>query len=175
MELQEQGRLLVAKGEVAGGLSLLEDAAMHAVSGTLGPLATGVIFCNAIDVCRRLADFGRAIELDAKLTSAFYNRGIARLRKDDFDGAIGDLSRAIELSPKTADYYNDRGLAKLGKGDDDGAIADFTRAIGLDPKNALAYRNRALAKNNKKDADGAPASDNKPDDSSSASQTEEPE
>ena len=102
-----------------------------------------------------IADFGRAIELDAKLTSAFYHRGIARLRKDDFDGAIADLNRAIDLSPKTADYYNDRGLAKLGKGDNDGAIADLTRAIELDPKNALAYRNRALAKNIKKDADGA--------------------
>jgi hypothetical protein len=31
LELQEQGRLLVAKGEVAGGLALLEDAAMTAV------------------------------------------------------------------------------------------------------------------------------------------------
>jgi class 3 adenylate cyclase len=62
LELQEQGRLLVAKGEVAGGLALLEDAAMTAVSGTLGALATGDIFCNAIDVCRRLADYGRASE-----------------------------------------------------------------------------------------------------------------
>src|SRR5947208_1798607 len=62
LELQEQGRLLVAKGEVAGGLALLEDAAMTAVSGTLGPLATGDIFCNAIAVCRRLVDYGRASE-----------------------------------------------------------------------------------------------------------------
>ena len=62
MELLEEGRLLIAKGEVAEGLALLEDAAMLAVSGTLGPLATGVIFCDAIDVCRRLADLGRASE-----------------------------------------------------------------------------------------------------------------
>jgi hypothetical protein len=40
-------------------MALLEDAAMLAVSGTLGSLATGDIFCNAIDVCRRLADLGR--------------------------------------------------------------------------------------------------------------------
>jgi tetratricopeptide (TPR) repeat protein len=62
LELLEQGRLLIAKGEVAGGLALLEDAAMTAVSGTLGPSATGDVFCTAIDVCRRLADYGRAGE-----------------------------------------------------------------------------------------------------------------
>ena len=62
LELQEQGRLLVAKGEVAEGLALLEEATVIAVSGELGPLATGVIYCNSIDVCRRLADYGRASE-----------------------------------------------------------------------------------------------------------------
>ena len=35
---------------------------MTEVSGTLGALATDDIFCNAIDVCRRLADYGRATE-----------------------------------------------------------------------------------------------------------------
>ena len=61
-ELQEQGRLLVAKGDVAEGLALIEEAAAIAVSGELGPLATGDIYCNAIDVCRRLADYRRAGE-----------------------------------------------------------------------------------------------------------------
>jgi tetratricopeptide (TPR) repeat protein len=113
------------------------------------------------DLNGAIADFGRAIELDPKLTSAYYHRGIARLEKGEFDAAIGDLNRAIELSPNTSDYYSDRGLAKLRKDDNDGAIADFTRAVELDPKNALAYRNRALAKNIKKDADGALADYNR--------------
>jgi tetratricopeptide (TPR) repeat protein len=113
------------------------------------------------DMNGAIADFGRAIELDPTLTSAYYHRGIARLEKGQFDAAIGDLNRAIELSPNTSDYYNDRGLAKLRKDDNDGAVADFTRAIELDPKNALAYRNRALAKNIKKDADGALADYNR--------------
>src|SRR4030095_12524043 len=102
LELQEQGRLLVAKGEVAEGLALLEDAAMHAVSGTLGPLATGDIFCDAIEVCRRLADFGRASEwtdaarqwCDRQGILGFpgvcrvYRAGILRLR-----GALLDAAR----------------------------------------------------------------------------------
>lgn len=113
------------------------------------------------DVNGAISDFGRAIDLDPKLTSAYYQRGIARLEKGEFDAAIGDLNRAIELSPNTSDYYNDRGLAKLRKGDNDAAIGDFTRAVELDPKNALAYRNRALAKSIKKDPDGALADYNR--------------
>ena len=42
--LQEQGRLLVAKGDVAEGLALIEEVAVIAVSGELGPLATGDIY-----------------------------------------------------------------------------------------------------------------------------------
>ncbi len=62
LQLQEQGRILVAKGEVAKGLALIEEATVTAVSGELGPMATGDIYCTTIDVCRRLADYGRASE-----------------------------------------------------------------------------------------------------------------
>ena len=55
-----QGVALVEKGEVTEGLSLIDDAALAAVSGELGLYATGTVYCNTIATCCEIADFRRA-------------------------------------------------------------------------------------------------------------------
>ena len=79
-------------------------------------------------------------------TAADYNtRGIAKVAKGDFDGAIADYTRALELDPKFAAAYRRRGIAKQAKSDFDGAIADFNRALEFDPKLAMAYADRGIS------------------------------
>ncbi len=58
--LHEQGRILVAKGQVDEGMALLDEAGVPAVGGELGPIATAIIYCNIITACRDLADYRRA-------------------------------------------------------------------------------------------------------------------
>jgi tetratricopeptide (TPR) repeat protein len=58
--LHDQGRILVAKGQVAEGMALMDEATVAAVSGELGPHATAVIYCNTITACTELADYPRA-------------------------------------------------------------------------------------------------------------------
>lgn len=60
MSLLDQGRSLIALGRVDEGMSLLEEAAVGALGGELGPYATSVVFCNTISVCQHMADYGRA-------------------------------------------------------------------------------------------------------------------
>lgn len=60
--LHDQGRVLAAKGQVADGMALLDEATIAAVSGELKPMTTGIIYCNLIDVCEQLADYRRARE-----------------------------------------------------------------------------------------------------------------
>ncbi len=60
--LLDKGRVLVAKGRVAEGLPLLDEATVAAVSGELNPLASGIIYCLAITTTTQLADYGRAGE-----------------------------------------------------------------------------------------------------------------
>jgi len=62
LALQDQGRALVAKGQVKEGMALLDEATMAALSGELKPMTTGVIYCNLIGVCEETADLGRAAE-----------------------------------------------------------------------------------------------------------------
>lgn len=62
LALHDQGRTLVAKGEVKEGMSLLDEATVAALSGELQPMSTGIIYCNLIGVCEQTADFRRAAE-----------------------------------------------------------------------------------------------------------------
>src|ERR1700737_1106198 len=72
----------------------------------------------------------------------YFNRGLARQRNHDLDGAIADYTQAIALNPKLARAYNNRGVARRDKGEFDSAIADHSEAIVLNPNNANAYYNR---------------------------------
>ncbi len=75
----------------------------------------------------------------------YYNRGIDRFERGDYDKAISDYSKAIEINPRFAMAYANRGGAYLNKGLYDQAISDSNKAIELNPKLAMAYNNRGGA------------------------------
>jgi tetratricopeptide (TPR) repeat protein len=76
----------------------------------------------------------------AETAADYNNRGIAKVGKGDFDGAIADYSRALELDPKFAAAYRRRGIAKQAKSDFDGAIADYNRALAYAPDDAQLHK-----------------------------------
>ncbi|MEX0816591.1 MAG: adenylate/guanylate cyclase domain-containing protein [Gaiellales bacterium] len=58
--LHDQGRALIALGQVGPGMALMDEATVAAVSGELMPMTTGVLYCNMITACEELADYRRA-------------------------------------------------------------------------------------------------------------------
>jgi class 3 adenylate cyclase len=60
--LMYHGMTLVEQGAVAEGLAMLDEAALAAVSGELGPYFTGTVYCNTINTCCGIADYARAVE-----------------------------------------------------------------------------------------------------------------
>ena len=158
LQLQEQGRLLVARGDVGQGLALLEEATVTAVSGELGARVTGIIYCNAIDVCRRLADYRRAGEwtdaarewcerqgiLGFPGVCRVYQAGILRLRGALADAAREATSACNELRPyaasATAEAFYELGEVRLRLGELAGADEAFRQAheLGRDPQPGLA-------------------------------------
>ncbi len=86
---------------------------------------------------------------------AYFNRGWAKQRQRDWDGALADYSQTIDFDPDFFNYYNCRGSVKEEKGDWDGAIDDFDRAIKLKSDFSFAYYNRGHAKFHKGDLNGA--------------------
>jgi tetratricopeptide (TPR) repeat protein len=82
---------------------------------------------------------------------AFNNRGSARYKEGDLDGAIKDYNEAIRLKPDHADAYYNRGVASHSQGNLDGAIKDYTEAIRLKPDYADAYWGRGSSWFSKED------------------------
>lgn len=156
--LHLQGMALVQRGDVEPGLALLDEAIVAAVSGELDPDPTGVIYCNAINVCRDLADYGRAGEwteaakrwCERMAVSGF--PGICRVRRAEITrlrGAWAEAEReARRAVDELRDWYVDvaaEGLYEIGEirlrlGDLPAAEEAFQQAneLGLDPQPGLA-------------------------------------
>jgi tetratricopeptide (TPR) repeat protein len=78
-----------------------------------------------------LRDFERALSLDRKNPFAYLGRGVIRISKADYDGAIADLSQTIKLKPDFAAAYKVRSRAWDAKGNRKRAEADRKKARSL--------------------------------------------
>ena len=86
---------------------------------------------------------------------AYYYRGVAFLRSEQYELAREDFEKSLELDPESGDTYLQRGLLHHDEGDEQAALDDFNTAIRLAPWLADAYRNRgALLINNGQSAPG---------------------
>ncbi len=86
---------------------------------------------------------------------AFANRGAAREKVGDLEGALQDLDRALELDPSYAVLHANRGVVREKLGDRQGALQDLDRALELDPRSGSAHANRGLVKDRLGDLQGA--------------------
>jgi tetratricopeptide (TPR) repeat protein len=102
-----------------------------------------------------IADFSRAIELDADNSQYYCQRGDARLRKNENDEAIADYTTAIRHSPRLLWGYHGRGQAHLAKGNGEQALADFNEAVRIKPEAFSLRVLRGRANNLVKNYDAA--------------------
>jgi DNA-binding CsgD family transcriptional regulator/tetratricopeptide (TPR) repeat protein len=56
------GQALLQLGELAGAMPLFDEVMARASDGQISPIATGIIYCAAIDACQRVFDLRRARE-----------------------------------------------------------------------------------------------------------------
>ena len=92
-----------------------------------------------------IAEYNRAIALNAAYAEAYTSRGNSQRRKGDYDRAIEDYNKALGLNNSHADVYNYRGFAYTQKGELNRAITDYTQAIKVQADYTDAYFNRAYA------------------------------
>lgn len=153
-----EGVARVAKGDVEAGLGLLDEATVAAVSGDIGPFASGIIYCMAITSTARLADYERAGEwteasrrwCERQSISGFpgvcrvHRAEIMRLR-GSWAEAESEARRATnELANFNLEYagegFYEIGEIRLRMGDLEEARDAFRQAheLGRDPQPGLA-------------------------------------
>jgi class 3 adenylate cyclase len=158
LALHDQGRVLVAKGEVAEGMAMIDEATVAAVSGELSPYHTGVIYCNTITACKELADYRRAGDwteaakrwCERQAISGFpgmcrvYRASIMLVRGAWSDAEIEARRACDELVEfnlgYTAEAFYELGEVRMRRGDLAAARQAFKQAheLGRDPQPGLA-------------------------------------
>lgn len=156
--LQDQGRTLVARGQVHEGMALLDEAAVPALSGELKAMTTGIIYCNLISTCEGMADYKRAREwtdaagrwCDRQSISAF--PGLCRVHRAEITRFRGAWQQAeVEargayeelrafMVPYAAEALYVLGETRLCRGDLVEARDAFRQAheLGREPNPGLA-------------------------------------
>ncbi len=88
--------------------------------------------------------YTKALKLNPRIASAYYNRGIIWGINGDYDQAISDFTEALKIAPRIPMAYYYRGVAWGKKNDSDRAVIDYTKALEIDPQIPLAYHNRGI-------------------------------
>jgi class 3 adenylate cyclase len=165
--LHDQGEDLVRLGRVEEGLALADEATVAAVSGELGPYATGVVYCNTISLSDALADYRRAGEwteasvrwCERQSIAGF--PGICRVHRADVIRLLGHWSEAEREARQACSELEDAGLLmfagegfyeigtiRLKMGDLEAAEDAFRQAHekGRDPQPGMALLRLAQGK-----------------------------
>jgi ATP/maltotriose-dependent transcriptional regulator MalT len=164
--LHDRGCALVAKGRLAEGFAMVDEATVAAVSGELGLYPTAVIYCNTILLCRDLFDYRRAGDwseaakrwCERQALAGFpgicrvFRAEVMRLRGEWGDADL-ELRRACDelkdFSPEfVGQAFREIGEIKLRLGDFAGAEKAFrqTHELGESPQPGLAMLRLAEGK-----------------------------
>jgi class 3 adenylate cyclase len=156
--LAGEGHALVRTGEIDRGIALLEEATVPAVSGELGPYATGWIYCIVISTTSAIADWQRAGQW-TEAAKRWCERqsingfpGICRVHRAEImrlRGAFSDAEAEAVMATEELGTFNiaiasyafkELGEIRLRTGDLDGAEEAFRQAneLGASPQPGLA-------------------------------------
>ncbi|MFB8774937.1 LuxR C-terminal-related transcriptional regulator [Streptomyces broussonetiae] len=159
MSVQAQAAVLVARGRVADGLALLDDAMCSATAGELSSFFTGWIYCLGLQQCMACADLERAAQWTdaamhwcAAMPAENNFRGLCRVHRVQVLELRGDWPRAVSEAGRTCEEllpYERRAAAEAvyltgeiqrRRGDLAAAEESYGQShrLGLDPQPGLA-------------------------------------
>lgn len=154
---------LVAAALIAGGVvwaggaraqvSVFSGSSMANECSTLAKRGT-VQSREALEVCTVAIEHDNLTGRD--LAGTYVNRGVLRLRGQDWLGARQDFDIAISIDPAMGEALVNRGASFIAQKRWAEGVADIDHGLALNPEEPeKAYYNRAIAKEHLDDMKGA--------------------
>ncbi len=94
------------------------------------------------DADRKLADLGKAVELQPKKPEYLRLRAQHLYEKEKYADALVDADKALKMEPEHAATNELRGMILLGLNKYDDALKSFDKSTELVPKNPMPYEHR---------------------------------
>lgn len=103
LALNGQGRTLIRKGDVAGGVTLLDEAMVAVTGGEVSPIIAGVVYCSVLESCHETYDLQRAQEWTTALEQWCASqpemvpyRGVCLLQRAEILQFGGEWEKALQ-------------------------------------------------------------------------------
>jgi DNA-binding NarL/FixJ family response regulator len=142
-----RGRALVAMGQIAAGLSLLDEVMVSVTAGEVTPIVSGVIYCSVISACFELLDMRRAQEWTEALngwcerqSGLVPYRGECLTHRADLLRLRGRWAEALDEAQRA---YDAQAALRRGEGGTAYVIAELHRLCGNAAEAEAAYRTAA--------------------------------
>jgi DNA-binding CsgD family transcriptional regulator len=153
LAVHQQGHVLMRRGRVRDGLSLLDEAMVAVTAGELSPIVTGLVYCSVIEGCQEVYELRRAQEWTAALTRwcgeqpdlvAFTGRCLVHRAEimqlhGEWDEALAEARRGAHGQAAAQAFYRQGELHRL-RGERAAAEHAYRAAsrAGLEPQPGLA-------------------------------------
>jgi tetratricopeptide (TPR) repeat protein len=137
-------------GLVLCGLFLGWNSAFAAAENAAECNSTGARLVEQGKLDAAVAQFQKAISLDAKYFPARLNLAYAYEKMGRIEEAIEAYRAAIDAQPQNFYAHNNLGVLYDKKGLYDAAIAEFKSALQIEPGNSMARKNLEVAEKNKR-------------------------
>jgi DNA-binding NarL/FixJ family response regulator len=142
-----RGRALVAMGQIAAGLGLLDEVMVSVTAGEVTPIVSGVIYCSVISACFELLDMRRAQEWTEALngwcerqSGLVPYRGECLTHRADLLRLRGRWAEALDEAQRA---YEAQAALRRGEGGTAYLIAELHRLRGSAAEAEAAYRTAA--------------------------------
>jgi tetratricopeptide (TPR) repeat protein len=153
VDYRTEGRELMEHGKLKAAGEHLAKAIELDPTDFWATFALGQTHYHRRDDRAAAAAFDQCVALDPTVPGAYYNRGLALLRLQQFQKAEDDFNRVIGAKADWAEPYLNRAAAREALGLFDPAADDLTKALdlGYPPTAVLLTRSRVYARAGKPD------------------------
>jgi tetratricopeptide (TPR) repeat protein len=144
--LQGQGRALIRQGEIAKGVTLLDEAMVAVTAGEVSPLTAGGVYCSVLEACGEICDLRRAQEWTSALDrwcaaqpDLVPYRGHCLVRRAELLQLHGAWPDALEGAQRASEWLS-HPAPKPGIGSAFYQVAEMHRLCGKFNEAEEAYR-----------------------------------
>lgn len=138
-----QGILTINEGKTAEAELLFKRGILVNPRSFLCYEAMGTIYSKS-QPKSAIPYFTKALEINPKRSSSYFNRALCHYRLGQFSTAILDYSEAIQTRPNYARAMINRAVCFRSLGKKKEAIADFQKALQINPKHPKRARFEAI-------------------------------